>query len=218
MDSSVGGKTAIDLPAGKNLAGAFYQPDLVLCDPDLIESLPAAVFADGCAEVIKYGMLGSGELLKKLQQGHARDQLEYVIAKCVDMKREIVEGDEFDTGKRQLLNLGHTFAHSIEKLSRYSIPHGSAVAMGMVLITRAAIAKGFCNQECLDVLVELLKKHDLPLETEYPAEALADIALSDKKRAGGSITLAVPCGWGESKLHKIPVEELTGWAKAGLQA
>lgn len=218
VDSSVGGKTAIDLPAGKNLAGAFYQPDLVLCDPDLIESLPENVFADGCAEVIKYGMLGSGELLERLRQNHARDQLEYVIAKCVAMKRDIVEGDEFDTGKRQLLNLGHTFAHSIEKLSKYSVPHGSAVAMGMVLITKAAIEKGFCGRECLDVLEDLLKKHDLPLQAAYSAEDLADIALSDKKRSGGSITLAVPCGFGESKLHKIPVSELLGWAQSGLQA
>ena len=218
VDSSVGGKTAIDLPAGKNLAGAFYQPDLVLCDPDLIESLPEKVFADGCAEVIKYGMLGSAELLKKLQETHARDQLEYVIAKCVEMKRDVVQGDEFDTGNRQLLNLGHTFAHSIEKLSHYAIPHGSAVAMGMRLITRAAIERGFCTRECLAVLEELLKKHSLPLHTDYSAEDLAEIALSDKKRSGENITLAVPCGFGESRLHKISVDELTGWAQAGLQA
>ena len=218
VDSSVGGKTAIDLPAGKNLAGAFYQPSLVLCDPDLMESLPENVFADGCAEVIKYGMLGSGELLDKLQVNHARSQLEYVIAKCVDMKREVVEGDEFDTGKRQLLNLGHTFAHSIEKLSRYEIPHGSAVAMGMRLIARAAMEKGFCGRECLDVLEDLLKKHALPLHTSFAADDLADIALSDKKRSGGSITLAVPCGYGESRLYKISVDELFSWACDGLKA
>ena len=217
VDSSVGGKTAIDLPAGKNLAGAFYQPNLVLCDPELIESLPEEVFSEGCAEVIKYGMLGCRELLEHLRQKHAKEDLEYVIAKCVDMKREIVEGDEFDTGLRQLLNLGHTFAHSIEKLSAYDCSHGFAVAMGMRLITRAAIEKGFCKAECLEILEELLVRHGLPLHTEYSAEELAEIALSDKKRAGGSITLAVPCGMGESRLHKIDVSELTGWAKAGLQ-
>ena len=216
VDSSVGGKTAIDLPAGKNLAGAFYQPDLVLCDPDLIESLPEAVFADGCAEVIKYGMLGSSELLESLQKKHAREDLEYVIAKCVDMKRDVVEGDEFDTGRRQLLNLGHTYAHSIEKLSNYEISHGSAVAMGMHLVTSAAVKKGFCPEACLKILDELLKKHNLPLRTNYSAEALAEIALSDKKRAGSSITLVVPSAIGESRLHQIDVCELTDWAKAGL--
>lgn len=218
VDSSVGGKTAIDLPAGKNLAGAFYQPNLVLCDPELLESLPEHVFADGCAEVIKYGMLGSRELLEKLQQKHARDQLEYVIGKCVDMKREVVEGDEFDNGRRQLLNLGHTFAHSIEKLSDYQISHGSAVAMGMRLITRAAVEKGFCAPECLSILEELLKKHALPLHTDYSAEALAQVALSDKKRAGSNLTLAVPCGMGESMLHQIHIDALLDWAQAGLKA
>lgn len=217
VDSSVGGKTAIDLPAGKNLAGAFYQPSLVICDPDLLESLPEDVFADGCAEVIKYGMLGSPELLERLQQAPARQQLEYVIARCVDMKREIVEGDEFDTGRRQLLNLGHTFGHAIEASSHFTISHGSAVAMGMRLITRAAVEMGFCPNACLQVLQALLEKHHLPLRTDLSAEALVEGALSDKKRKGGKLTLAVPCGLGKSQLHTIGVEELIVWARAGLK-
>ena len=218
VDSSVGGKTAIDLPAGKNLVGAFYQPSLVLCDPDLLDTLPPEVFADGCAEVIKHGMLGRIELLKHLREKHAREDLEFVIAENVDMKRSVVEGDEFDTGRRQLLNLGHTFAHSIEALSSYAIPHGSAVAMGMRLITNAAIRKGFCPTEVLPVLDELLLKHDLPLHTPFDAEELARVALLDKKRSGDSLTLAVPCGLGEVKLHRINVSELIDWAKAGLEA
>lgn len=217
VDSSVGGKTAIDLPAGKNLAGAFYQPHLVLCDPDLLSTLPEPVFADGCAEVIKYSMLGSRELLERLLTAPVADQLEYVIAKCVEMKRDIVEGDEFDTGRRQLLNLGHTFAHSIEKLSDYQISHGSAVAMGMVLITRAAVKKGICPQTCLNALLALLEKCSLPCECSYSAAELARAALSDKKRAGGSITLAVPVELGSAELLSSPVEELEDWARAGLQ-
>lgn len=216
VDSSVGGKTAIDLPAGKNLVGAFYQPDLVLCDTQLLESLPPQVFSDGCAEVIKYGMLGSAELLDRLLGAPAGEQLEYVVAKCVEMKRDVVEGDEFDTGRRQLLNLGHTFAHSIEAASGYAVPHGRAVAMGMRLITRAAVEKGFCPPKCLEVLEALLEKHGLPLHTDMDAESLARGALSDKKRAGGTLTLAVPCGYGESRLHPVPVEALTDWARAGL--
>ena len=217
VDSSVGGKTAIDLPAGKNLVGAFYQSDLVLCDPQLLETLPPEVFSDGCAEVIKYGMLGSAELLERLLQAPVGAQLEYVVAKCVEMKRDVVEGDEFDTGRRQLLNLGHTFAHSIEAASHYAIPHGRAVAMGMRLITRAAVEKGFCPGKCLEVLETLLEKHGLPLRTDMDAESLARGALSDKKRAGGTLNLAVPCGYGESCLHPVPVEELTDWARAGLR-
>ncbi|MGN0184050.1 MAG: 3-dehydroquinate synthase [Aristaeellaceae bacterium] len=218
VDSSVGGKTAIDLPAGKNLCGAFYQPWLVLCDPETIESLPDSVLSDGCAEVIKYGMLGDGDLLRRLQEVHIRDQLEAVIARCVEMKRDVVEGDEFDTGRRQLLNLGHTFAHSIEKLSDYTIPHGSAVAVGMQIITRAALKKGLCPQECLDTLEVLLKKYSLPTETQYSPEQLAEVALSDKKRKGDTLTLVVPCAWGESALRPVPVNELADWARAGLDA
>ena len=218
VDSSVGGKTAIDLPAGKNLCGAFYQPWLVLCDPETIQSLPDSVLSDGCAEVIKYGMLGDGDLLRKLQDVHIKDQMEAVIARCVEMKRDVVEGDEFDTGRRQLLNLGHTFAHSIEKLSDYAIPHGSAVAIGMMRITRAAVKKGLCPQDCLDALEALLKKYNLPLETQYSPEQLAEVALSDKKRAGDTLTLVVPCAWGESALRPVPVAELADWARAGLDA
>ena len=218
VDSSVGGKTAIDLPAGKNLCGAFYQPWLVLCDPQTIESLPDSVLSDGCAEVIKYGMLGDGNLLRRLQEVHIRDQLEAVISRCVEMKRDVVEGDEFDTGRRQLLNLGHTFAHSIEKLSDYTIPHGSAVAVGMQIITRAAVRKGLCPRDCLDALEALLKKYKLPTETQYSPEQLAEVALSDKKRKGDTLTLVVPCAWGESALRPVPVAELADWARAGLDA
>ena len=218
VDSSVGGKTAIDLPAGKNLAGAFYQPRLVLCDLDALDTLPPEVFADGCAEVIKYGMLGSAELMDKLAERHARDQLEYVVAKCVDMKRDVVEGDEFDTGRRQLLNLGHTFAHAIEAQSDYAIPHGRAVAMGMCVITRAAVKKGLCPAECLTALEALLRAHDLPVATDCPPELLAELALSDKKRKGGKLTLVVPVKYGESDLHTVDVADLAGWTQAGVEA
>ena len=217
VDSSVGGKTAIDLSAGKNLVGAFYQPNLVLCDLDTLDTLPAEAFADGCAEVIKYGMLGSAELLNKLRDSHARKQLEYVVAKCVEMKRDVVESDEFDTGRRQLLNLGHTFAHSIEAYSNYEIPHGRAVAMGMRLITRAAVDKGFCSAECLAALESLLRLHGLPIHTDCPADKLVELALSDKKRQGGKMTLVVPVRYGESDLYTIPVAELADWARVGLK-
>lgn len=218
VDSSVGGKTAIDLPAGKNLCGAFYQPNLVLCDPEVLRTLPEEILADGCAEVIKYGMLGDADLLQKLQDTHITDQMEDAIARCVEMKRDIVENDEFDTGKRQLLNLGHTFAHSIEALSHYGTSHGSAVAMGMVLVTRAAVKRGICPAECLDVLLSLLKKYKLPAETPYTAEDLASIALSDKKRSGDMLNLVLPCGMGDSKLNPVNVSELQTWAADGLQA
>lgn len=216
VDSSVGGKTAIDLKAGKNLCGTFCQPNLVICDIDTLTTLPESVFSEGCAEVIKYGFLGSSELIDKLSALPIRHQLEYVVSKCIDMKREVVEEDEHDTGRRQLLNLGHTFAHSIEKLSGYTTSHGAAVAIGMSIIMRAAVSKGMCTAECADALDRLLKQNGLPTSTSNTAAQLAEIALSDKKRTGNTMTLVVPDRLGSSALVKINVSELENWAEAGL--
>ncbi len=216
VDASVGGKTAIDLKNGKNLAGAFYQPRLVLCDLDTLDTLPADIFADGCAEVIKYGMIGDEGLLDLLGQKHFRDDPEEVVARCIARKRDLVEADEFDTGARQLLNLGHTIGHGIEACSGYGISHGKAVAMGMTIITRAAIDHGMCPFESLNKLQKLLKQYGLPDATEYSAADLYEKTLSDKKRTGGTISLVVPTAWGKSVLHKVPVEDLLNWIEKGL--
>ena len=201
VDSSVGGKTAIDLPEGKNLVGAFYQPDLVICDLDTADTLPAEIFADGSAEIIKYGMICDPELLGMLEDP-IMDQLEEIVSRCVGIKRDIVNEDERDTGIRQLLNLGHTPAHGIEKLSGYTIPHGHAVAIGMAMMARA------CGCEFADRLETLIEKHGLPTETDFSAEQLIDAALSDKKRTGGSITLVLPEEYGKSVLRKMPITEI----------
>ena len=216
VDASVGGKTAIDLKNGKNLAGAFYQPRLVLCDLDTLDTLLDDIFADGCAEVIKYGMIGDRDLLDLLGRKHFRADPEEVVARCIAMKRDLVEADEFDTGARQLLNLGHTIGHGIEACSHYGISHGKAVAVGMTIITRAAIAVGMCQEESLSNLQELLKQYHLPDTTEYSAADLYEKTLSDKKRTGGTITLVVPTAWGKSVLHKVPVEDLKNWIEKGL--
>ena len=216
VDASVGGKTAIDLKNGKNLAGAFYQPRLVLCDLDTLDTLPDDSFADGCAEVIKYGMIGDENLLDLLGQKHFRDDPEEVVARCIASKRDLVEADEFDTGARQLLNLGHTIGHGIEACSGYGISHGKAVAMGMTIITRAAIAQGMCPADSLSKLQKLLKQYGLPDATEYSAADLYEKTLSDKKRTGGTISLVVPIAWGRSVLHKVPVGDLLNWIEKGL--
>ncbi|MBQ9082926.1 MAG: 3-dehydroquinate synthase [Clostridia bacterium] len=216
VDSSVGGKTGIDLPAGKNLAGAFYQPKRVVCDYETLRTLPPDIFADGCAEVIKYSILGSPELYDHLLEKGADFDTEAVIAQCVAMKRDVVRDDEFDTGRRQLLNLGHTIAHGIEACSHYEISHGRAVAMGMAIIARAAARKGYCTAECAEAIERVIRRFGLPVETEYSAAALTQWALSDKKRAGNRITLVVPRKIGHCDLVKIPVSELQDWMEAGL--
>ena len=216
VDSSVGGKTAIDLAAGKNLAGAFYQPSLVLCDTLVLETLPENVLRDGCAEIIKYGMFGSRELLDKLGSDWLKTDSVSVIAKCVAMKRDVVEMDEFDTGERMILNLGHTIGHAIEKLSGYEISHGAAVAIGMAIDTRAAVKTNACPQECLDILIKLLCRYGLPNETDYKAKELFEAAQGDKKRSGGEITNVVPVAIGKSELKRIPVTSLLEWIEQGI--
>ena len=216
VDSSVGGKTAIDLTNGKNLAGAFYQPQAVLCDLDTLDTLPAEVFADGCAEVIKYGMIGDPALLARLETVDFRADPEELVARCVAQKRDLVEQDEFDTGARQLLNLGHTLGHGVEACSGYTVSHGRAVAIGMTLVTRAAVAFGRCPAEVLPRLRRLLERYGLPDATAYSAQALYEKTLSDKKRPGDTISLVVPIAWGASQLVRIPVSELPAWIERGL--
>ena len=217
VDASVGGKTAINLDMGKNLAGAFYQPRLVLCDLDTLGTLPDEVFAEGCAEVIKYGMIGDPDLLAKLETIDFRSDPEDIVARCVEMKRDLVEADEYDTGARQLLNLGHTVGHGIEACSDYEIPHGHAVSMGMVIAARTSIAHGLCPAEVLPRLIALLERYGLPTETEYNARTLYDKVLADKKRAGETQTLVTPVAWGKSELYKVPVAQLREWIEKGLK-
>jgi len=215
VDSSVGGKTAIDLDAGKNLAGAFYQPKIVICDYDLFKTLPERVFADGCAEVAKYAMIADGDLFNML--GEPQLDLEEIITRCVTIKRDVVCEDEFDTGARNLLNFGHTVGHAVEKLSDFAISHGEAVAIGMVVETRAAVFAGLCGSERLETLLQTLKKCGLPTKSPYGAAELADAALSDKKRRGGVITLIFPSGETGCVLTQTKVEELERIFAAGLE-
>ena len=216
VDSSVGGKTAIDLPAGKNLCGAFYQPVLVLCDPDTLHTLPRRILLDGCAEVIKYGMLGSKDLFYRVDCGPEEQDWTQVITDCVSMKRDVVQADEFDNGVRQCLNLGHTLGHAVEANSHYTLSHGQAVAIGMAMITRAAAAMGFCTREPVLRLQEVLGTYDLPSLPTCTAEEIFTAALGDKKRRDGRLTLVVPTDVGSYTLHTIPMADLPRWIEAGM--
>ena len=215
VDSSVGGKTAVDLPAGKNLVGAFYQPSLVLCDPDLLATLPEDIFRDGCAEVIKYGLLGNAEFFRELRETPIRENLLHVIETCVAMKRDIVCADEFDHGRRQFLNLGHTFGHAVEACSNFGISHGSAVAIGMAMIARAACKNGLCNQNTVDAVEAILAQYHLPAKTEFSAKVLFDVLCSDKKISGSRIHLIVPTDIGVCRIVDTDVGEALDWLRAG---
>lgn len=215
VDSSVGGKTAVDLDAGKNQAGCFHQPSLVLCDPELLATLPEEEYRCGCAEVIKYGVLGNAAFFEQLRQTPIREQYERVIEVCVTMKRDYVMADEFDFGRRRMLNLGHSVAHAIEACSDFGILHGQTVATGMAVIARAAAAKGICTEQTRDRLLEILKQYDLPGETKLPLDALYQAALSDKKLSGATMHLIVPEEIGRCRIESIPASEIRDWMYAG---
>ncbi len=217
VDSSVGGKTAIDLRAGKNLAGAFYQPKTVLCDPTVLESLPADIFADGCAEVIKYGVLGSESLFAHLKEKGTAFEREAVIAECIAMKSRIVNEDEFDTGLRQLLNFGHTFGHAIEKTSDFGLSHGKSVAIGMVIMAKSASAAGLCDTAIAEEITAVCEKFGLPTQTEYDAKTLYDVMLSDKKRKGDTVTLVTPEKIGACTLYPVAVSALLSFLERGME-
>ena len=218
VDSSVGGKTGLNLAAGKNLAGAFYQPSVVLCDPDALWTLKPEQLADGVAEVIKYGVLGDEALFELLKHGKWHDEMLHVIETCVAAKARLVEEDERDTGSRQFLNLGHTLGHAIEKCSHFGISHGHAVAIGMVYAARLSHRLGLCDAEVGDRIAASLQANNLPISAPYTADELCHVALSDKKRMGGTITFVLPDGIGRCELKKMDVANMPSIVKMAVEA
>lgn len=216
VDSSVGGKTAIDLPSGKNLVGAFHQPILVLCDPLTLNTLPESIFGDGCAEVIKYSILYDAKLFHHLAKQGIDFDRESVITRCITLKKNVVGADEFDKGERQMLNLGHTIGHSIEKCSNYAISHGNAVATGLAIIARASVAMKQCDRSTSQDIENALKIFHLPYKTDFPADVLCSAALADKKRSADIINLIIPKQIGKCIIKPTHITELKDIIEAGL--
>lgn len=216
VDSSVGGKTAINLNAGKNLCGAFYQPIAVYADCDTLNTLPNETYNEGCAEIIKYGMILDGEFLTFLKNNSIRDNIEYVIKRCVEIKRDVVDRDEFEKGERKLLNFGHTIGHAIEKCSNLTISHGNAVAIGMVIATKGAYEIGMSDEDYSETLLQVLKANNLPTNCEFTAEQLYKASLSDKKRSLDTMALIVPEEYGLCKIMKLPVDDLLNFIEKGM--
>lgn len=214
VDSSVGGKTAVDISAGKNLVGAFHQPALVYLDTETLKTLDTAVMRDGFAEVIKYGVILDRKLFDTVTLPGSFD-LKEVIARCIEIKRDVVEADEFDRGMRGLLNFGHTFGHAIEKLSGFTITHGSAVARGMIIAAKVAKVYGFTD--FTEAITDVVRNYGFDTDCLYSADELYGVILSDKKRNAGDITLILPREIGRCTLEKMPATQvLELMKKAGL--
>ncbi len=192
VDSSVGGKTGVDIVQGKNLVGAFYQPKAVLIDPNTLNTLPDKFICDGMAEVIKYGCIKDCAFFDELAKGTALDNIEDVIERCVTIKRDVVSRDEKESGERMLLNFGHTLGHAIEKIYNFTgITHGMAVAIGMVLITKAGERRGITQNGTADKISEVCRKYGLPTTDNASFEEIASSAQTDKKTVGTDINLVL---------------------------
>ena len=213
VDSSVGGKVAIDLKAGKNLAGAFYQPKLVLMDPDTLDTLPDAVFADGMAEVIKYGCIADEKFLRFLKNNPSRAQItakiETVLHTCCAIKRDVVMEDELDTGRRMLLNFGHTLGHAYELAGNYeTYTHGQAVAAGMIRAAEIGVGLGITPPNLPPQIVDLVTAFGLPTAIPCSQEQYAAAIGLDKKGAGERISLILPDKPGHAMAYKLKKSEL----------
>lgn len=224
VDSSVGGKTAIDLEAGKNLAGAFWQPRAVLADIGCLGTLSDEQFADGCGEVIKHAAIADVELFEELERTPLTPELlkqdlsrvAYLIARNIDIKRAVVEADERESGMRKLLNFGHSIGHGVEAAEGYRLGHGTCVGIGMLAIASASVTAEVCDADVPDRLAALIRNHGLSLHFDADQEQVYREALHDKKRAGDSIDLVVPRSVGAVSLAPTPLDEFKKILEIGL--
>lgn len=199
VDSSVGGKVAVDLPEGKNLVGAFWQPACVLCDPDVLSTLTEDYWRDGLGEVVKYGCIGDETLFRLLEQcapggrPALMAEIDVILTRCIQAKADVVAQDERDTGLRMTLNFGHTIAHAVEKCQHYTgLRHGEAVAVGMAVITRLTERRGVTEPGTAERLLRLLRALGLPCELpDIPEASLLDAMTLDKKSAGQTLRVIV---------------------------
>jgi len=209
VDSSVGGKTAVDLPQGKNLCGAFHQPILVLIDTEVLKTLSFRFFSDGMAEAIKMGCIKSASLFEKIDRMNLNKELEDIIFECVSLKAGVVERDEKEHGERALLNFGHTVGHAIEKLHNFEgITHGEAVGIGMLLICEAAEKNGLTEKGTRDKIEAVLKKYSLPTNDENSLEDIIKAMNADKKRTAGGIKFVFVSEIGEGFIKPIEYKNI----------
>ncbi|MGN0794471.1 MAG: 3-dehydroquinate synthase [Aristaeellaceae bacterium] len=218
VDSSVGGKVAVDLPQGKNLVGAFYQPELVLIDPDTLNTLTDAFWRDGLGEVIKYGCIGDEALFALLERaapggrGALMAEIDTILTRCVQAKADVVAQDERDTGLRMTLNFGHTIAHAVETCQHYTgLRHGEAVSLGMHVMTRLTEGKGMTEAGTADRLDALLTTLGMPMRLpDIPEEALLSAMFMDKKSYGQVLRVIALKRIGSCFIHQTGVDFFTG--------
>lgn len=202
VDSSIGGKTGVDIPEGKNLVGAFHLPVRVIRDRRFLETLPEREMKNGFAEMIKTAVLFDPELFETLKTRPTGEALFAAIERCAEWKQKVVAADFREGGQRKLLNLGHTFGHAIEKISDFAMPHGEAVAMGMRIVGRDVPEIG-----------AILDDYGFGVWDGSNRERILAAVANDKKRSGDSITLIVPRSIGTCELVEVPLQEVGSWLR-----
>lgn len=224
VDSSVGGKCAIDLAAGKNLAGVFFQPTLVIADVNCLDTLTHEQLTDSCGEMIKHGVIRDAALFRQLAEHpfNATDATHAtrtaIIARNVRIKRDVVDADEREGNLRQILNFGHTIGHAIEAASDFTLGHGSSVAAGMCCMARAAAARGWCPQDVAHAIEDAVSTYGLPTDTDLSHERIMSLMLHDKKRHGDSFNIVVPRAIGAVEIRTVDARELAGLVDLGCGA
>lgn len=226
VDSSVGGKTAIDLEAGKNLAGAFWQPSAVVADVGCLATLSTEQFADGCGEVVKHAVLADPDLFCELERTPLTLDLlladvartSAIIARNIDIKRAVVVSDEREHGARKLLNLGHSIGHAVEAASDFTLGHGNCVSIGLSMILEATAQLGGCDPELPGRIRSLLARHGLATTTRRTAGELYDLALHDKKRTADAIDLVIPHAIGRCSIERTALPQFRDIIERGLEA
>ena len=214
IDSSIGGKVAVDLPQGKNLIGSFYHPKAVYIDPEVLNTLDKKFINDGLGEVIKYGLIKDINLFSRLEEikGYKElmESMDYIIYTCCNIKKEVVQRDEKDTGERMILNFGHTIGHAIEKLQNYTgLSHGEAVAVGMYKITVKSEELGISKAGLSERIKSLLIKFNLPYEEDnFAKNELLEAINFDKKNINKNINLVLLKDIGESFIKNVPIDEI----------
>lgn len=214
IDSSVGGKTGVNLPSGKNLAGAFYQPELVLLDPETFSTLPKGAWKDGVSEAVKYGAIADEPLFRLIAGGGLGENLESVIVRCIEIKRDVVSCDERDRGRRRILNFGHTIGHAIEQRSGYEISHGRAVAVGMAMVSKAADRLQLSKEPCAGRIKAALTACGLPAEPPFDAGELIFYMQNDKKRSANTLNLAILNKIGDCDIYPLALFDLPDFINA----
>ncbi|WP_028264314.1 3-dehydroquinate synthase [Atopobium fossor] len=221
VDSSVGGKTAIDLQAGKNLVGAFLQPKAVIADVDTLTTISSELFRDSCGEVIKHAVIADKSLFDQLivhpltSANYSTQELVNIIARNVQIKSKVIQADEKEQGMRQILNLGHTLGHAIEAASNFSLGHGSSVAAGLCCVVRGASKFGWCDPQLVKSIECITQAHGLPSNTDIDHNSLFKFATHDKKRASQSVNLIVPTAIGNVEIKTISLAQLRKLIDAG---